>query len=355
MGGVGLAIPDSISIYFLNPASMAQVNLTRFQGDFLYERSSVDLQGGSGLFHDANVNSFRLAFPIKRGYVAAFGVQPYSRSEYEFYKSGSDSSKLYVENLNGSGGVSEFYLALAATLGPMRAGLTADFYFGSINRVWRVNFISDDLRNTEDKTHHQFSGVGLHFGQQAQLGKWKFGAAVGLPTSLTVKTELSTAAGFVSERSQSKLELPLWWAMGFGFAPNRHWVFGADWRTQRWSLVNPAAFFGTKGVDSYDLGLGFEVTPSFDALDGVVKRLSYRFGGAYRQLPYEEQTGNKIREWTASFGLGLPFGRGFNRIDLAVEAGKRGNLSTNVALENVLLVRASITGSERWFQRGSRR
>jgi hypothetical protein len=147
----------------------------------------------------------------------------------------------------------------------------------------------------------------------------------------------------------------MWWAMGFGFAPNRHWMFGADWRAQRWSLVNPESFFGEQGVDSYDLNFGFEVIPSFDALEGVFKRLSYRLGSAYRQLPYEEQTGNKIREWTASFGLGLPFGRGFNRIDLAVEVGKRGNLSTNVAQENILMVRAAITGSERWFQRGPRR
>jgi hypothetical protein len=103
MGGIGLAIPDSVSITFLIPLH-GVLTLTRFQGDFLYERSSIDLNRASGLFHDANVNSFSLAVPIKRGYVVAFGVQPYSRSEYEFYKSGNDSTKLYVENLKAAAG-----------------------------------------------------------------------------------------------------------------------------------------------------------------------------------------------------------------------------------------------------------
>jgi hypothetical protein len=355
MGGIGLAITDSVYAYFLNPATMARLNFTRIQGDVLYERARIELQGSSGQFHEANVNSFGFVIPVKRGYVFALGVQPYSRSEFEFNQSKNDSAASYVEILRGTGGLNELYLAFAATFGAVRAGLTTDFYFGRINRVWRVNFTSESLRNTEDVTNNHVSGIGLHFGVQTQPGKWRLGAAAGLPTRLSVGTELTTITGFISDTSESKLKLPLWWGVGVGYAPNRHWLLGADWRTQRWSTVKAEEFFGERGVDSYDLGFGIEVTPSFDALKSYFKRLSYRVGGAVRQLPYEEPAGKKIYERTASFGLGLPFSGGFNRIDLALEIGKRGSLSSNVAEENIVMLRAAIVGSERWFQRGPRR
>ncbi|MGH7601096.1 MAG: hypothetical protein ACREOI_32470 [bacterium] len=355
MGGIGLAMTDTVYTYFLNPATMGRLNLTRIHGDFLYERSNIDLPGTNGLFHDANINSFTLALPVKRGYAFALGVQPYSRSEFEFNQSKGDSAVSYVEIFRGTGGLNEFYLAFAATFGVVRAGLTADFYFGRINRIWRINFTSEALRNTEDVTNNHVTGVGLHVGAQTQLGKWSLGAAASLPTRLSVGTELTTITGFTSDTSESKLKLPMWWGLGLAYAPNRHWLLGADWRTQRWSTVKPEEFFGERGVDSFDLGFGIEATPSFDALDGFFKRLSYRVGGAFRQLPYEEPAGKKIQEWTATLGFGLPFTGGYNRIDLALEIGKRGSLSSNIAEEKIVMIRAAIVGSERWFQRGSRR
>jgi hypothetical protein len=355
MGGIGLAMTDTVYAYFLNPATMTRLNFTRIQGDFLYERASVNLPGSNGLFQDANVNSLSLAIPVKRGYVLAFGIQPYSRSEFEFNQSQGDSTDAYVEIFRGTGGVNEFYLSFAATFGAVRAGATFDFYFGRINRLWRVNFTSESLRNTEDETNNHVTGAGLHLGAQTQLGKWMLGAAAGLPAKLSVGTELTTATGFISETTDSKLKLPLWWGAGVGYAPNRHWVLGADWRTQRWSTVKAEELLGARAVDSYDFGFGLEATPSFDALNGYFKRVSYRAGAAFRQLPYEEPAGEKIHEWTATLGFGLPFSRGFNRIDLALEIGKRGSLSSNVAEENLVMVRAAIVGSERWFQRGPRR
>jgi len=354
MGGVGMAMSDSISFYFLNPASLTRINLSRIQGDFRYERASVDLSRHvTGLFSDASVNSLGLAIPIKAGHVMTFGVRPYSFSDFEFAQNQTDSS--YSESLRGTGGLSELYLGFAADLGAVRAGVTADFYFGRLNRIWRLNYVSGELRNSEDVRNRHFTGVGLHLGLQAQHGKWQLGTAAGLPARLNVKTELTTLGGFSGVIDKSKLRLPFWFGAGLGYAPNRHWLFGADYRTQRWSAVDPDEFFGDRGVDSHDINFGSEVIPSLDALDGYFKRISYRLGGAYRQLPYEEPAGKKVRELTVNLGLGLPFGRGYNRIDLALEIGKRGSLSSNLVKENIVMIHAAIVGSERWFQRSKRR
>jgi hypothetical protein len=353
MGGVGIALNDSISFYFLNPASLTPVNLTRIQGDFRYERASVNLvqSAVSGLFQDGGVNSLGLAIPITSGQVIAFGVRPYSFSNFQFTREDSAAT----ESLSSFGGISELYLGYARQLGAWRFGATADFYFGRLERIWRLNHASDEIRNSEDVVNRQVTGVGLHLGAQLQPGRWRFGSAIGLPARLNVTTELNTLPGFTGVISKSKLKLPFWWSAGFGYAPNRRWLFSADYRTQRWGSVQPEELLGDRGTNSFALSFGGEFIPSFDALEGYLKRVSYRFGGNYQQLPYEEPAGKKVRQLTVNFGLGLPFGRGYNRFDLAVELGKRGSLTDNLVKENIVMVHVGITGSERWFQRPKRR
>ena len=352
MGGVGIALNDSISFYFLNPASLTRINLTRIQGDFRYERASIDLGvGDNGLFSDGGVNSLGLAIPVKHGQVVAFGVRPYSFSDFQFLREDSTGT----ESLSSLGGISELYLGYARQLGAWRVGATADFYFGRLDRIWRLNHESSEIRNSEDILNRQVTGLGLHFGAQIQPGRWRLGSAVGLPTRLNVTTELNTLPGFTGVIGKSKLKLPFWWSAGLGYAPNRRWLLSADYRTQKWGSVEPAELLGDRGTDSFELSFGGEFIPSIDALSGYFKRVSYRFGGNIQQLPYEEPIGKSVKQMTVNFGLGLPFGRGYNRIDLAVELGKRGSLTDNLVKENIVLVHVGIIGSERWFQRPKRR
>jgi len=352
MGGVGIALNDSISFSFLNPAGLTRVNLTRIQGDFRYERAGVDLgRGDNGRFSNASVNSLGLAIPIKYGQAIAFGVRPYSYSDIQFIREDSTST----ESLRSLGGVSELYLGYARQLGAWRVGATVDFYFGRIDRIWRLNHESDEIRNSEDVINRQVTGVGLHLGAQIQPGRWRFGSAIGLPARLNVTTELNTLPGFTGVIGKSKLKLPFWWSAGFGYAPNRRWLLCADYRTQKWGSVQPAELLGDRGANSFELSFGGEFIPKFDALSGYLKRVSYRLGGNYQQLPYEEPLGKTVKQMTVNFGLGLPFGRGYNRFDLAVELGKRGSLTDNLVKENIVLVHVAIIGSERWFQRPKRR
>lgn len=352
MGGVGIALNDSISSYFLNPASLTRINFTRIQGDFRYERASIDLGvGDNGLFSDGGVSGLGLAIPVKLGQAIAFGVRPYSFSDFEFQREDSTAT----ESLSSLGGISELYLGYARQLGALRMGATVDFYFGRLDRIWRLNYNDSEIRNSEDVLNRQVTGLGLHLGAQMQPGRWRLGSAVGLPTRLNVTTELNTLPGFTGVIGKSKLKLPFWWSAGVGYAPNRHWLLSADYRTQKWGSVEPAELLGDRGVNSFELSFGGEFIPGFDMLSGYFKRVSYRLGGNYQQLPYAEPLGKNVKQMTVNFGLGLPFGRGYNRIDLAVELGKRGSLADNLVKENIVLLHVGIIGSERWFQRPKRR
>src|SRR5512145_726820 len=45
MGGTGIAISDSVTIFYLNPAALASVRTTHIQGAALYDRASTTLDG----------------------------------------------------------------------------------------------------------------------------------------------------------------------------------------------------------------------------------------------------------------------------------------------------------------------
>lgn len=354
MGGVSLAISDSVSIFFLNPATMASVTTTHIQGGFLYDRTSFSQQGAALSFQEANVNSVSLLLPIKRGYALAFGLQPYSRVDYSFSGTGATDSTNYVESLIGAGGVDNVYIALSGTVGQVRFGLASDFYFGLIERTWSVRFSNSLLSDTEDAVSTKVRGFGLHGGLQAQLGNWEVGAAAGAPVDLSSEISLHPSYDNKITLESRDLKLPAWYGVGLGYHPNQHWLVGAQWRRQQWGTVSSEKLLGAEGVNVNQFGLGIELIPSFDPLDGFFKKLQYRVGFNRNQLPYREVGGMELSEWMLTNGIGAPFNRGLSRIDFAVEFGQRGTDATGLARENVFRFSASVSGSERWFQRRRR-
>lgn len=355
MGGVSIAITDSVSIFYLNPATMATINTTHIQGEFLYDRADLTLGNSKAKFHDSNVNGLGILFPLQRGYIVAFGIQPYSQVDYEFSDEETSGTKLYTQSLLGSGGLDNFYLAFAGTIGRVRFGIAGDFYFGLVRRTWRVNFVDPNLVDSQDQNTTHFKGIGFHGGVQTTIKRWQLGAALGAPVNLNAETRIDHRFA-VSDPTPVTFDtkLPLWYGFGASYQAGPRWLFAAQYRAQQWSDLSNADLLGARGVDTYNLGMGMQFTPSFDRLQGNIGRIHYRVGATLGRLPYADVNGNTISEWTATAGFGLPFNRGDSRLDFAFEYGKRGG-GDNLVEEKIFRFSASVIGSERWFQRGKRR
>jgi opacity protein-like surface antigen len=359
MGNTSLALSDGLSVYQLNPASSASIQFTRFQTQFSVESADVKLNGGSGRFQDANFNSASLVLPVKRGYTVTLGIQAYSRVDFTMNQSGVDSNGTHEEIYSGNGGIDEAYLAFAGTIGKvdatkgLRYGVAADFYFGRLQRTWRVNFSNGSLAPSEDISGSYFLGAGFHAGLQWFHPRWQLGVAVRPPVDLDVETNVEYVFESESETINSKVRLPLWLGVGAGYRPSDKWHLAAEYRLQKWGGVPQDLDFGATLRDSRELGAGFEYTHSKNILDSYFKRISYRAGVTLGVLPYEDPVGESISEWLITTGLGLPFRLGSGRIDVAFEFGKRGDLASNTAEESIMRLSFSINGAERWFARNS--
>ncbi len=355
MGSVSIAITDSVSIFYLNPATMATINTTHIQGEFLYDRANLTLGATKAKFHDSNVSGLGILLPLQRGFAVAFGIQPYSQVDYEFSDTEEGGTKPHTQSLLGAGGLDNFYLAFAGTVGRVRFGVASDFYFGLVRRTWAVNFSDANYTDTEDQNSTHFKGIGFHGGLQTTIKRWQLGVALGAPVTLNAETRLDYRFT-VTEPTPITFDarLPLWYGFGASYQAGPKWLFATQYRTQQWSGINSTELLGAEGVDSYNLGLGLQFTPSFDRLRNNIGRIYYRLGATLNRLPYADVGGKNIAERTLSAGFGLPFNRGDSRLDFAVEYGKRGDAG-NLAEETIFRFSASVIGSERWFQRGGRR
>lgn len=361
MGNASLAVADGLSVYHLNPATLAGIALTRLQTEFAYETADVRVNDTTGRFRDATFNGMSLLLPVKKGYSLALGLEPYSRVAFTLNQLGTNANGGYEEIYSGSGGIDQAYLALAGTLGSPEAsppaaglhyGVVADFYFGRIQRSWRVNFNNGELQSTEDEVGAYYRGFGYHAGLQWFNPRWQLGCAVRPPVDLDVETRIEYLFGGKSEVIKTQATLPLWIGVGVGFQPNSKWQFAADYRVQRWRDVEPRKSLGATLTNSQQFGAGLEWVPSRNPLDNYLKRIAFRAGATFSRLPYQDPAGRDVAERVVTAGLGLPYRRGHSRLDVAIEYGKRGDLIDNPAEETIFRFSISASAAERWFVRG---
>jgi hypothetical protein len=81
--------------------------------------------------------------------------------------------------------------------------------------------------------------------------------------------------------------------------------------------------------------------------------MNYRAGVFYGQMNFLSN-GKPVNEYGLTAGLGLPIRQGISRIDVALQAGKRGDLKINGLSEMFFRLNFSVSANELWFVRDDR-
>jgi len=352
MGGAGIGVVDRFTLNAMNPAALNIGNITTVAVDFQYENVENKYSGNKITTRNGNASGFRFIVPLKAYLKMIMSLRPLAASRYVFQKRFSNDSVTYDRFVKGSGGLNAAGLGLQYIVMPgLAVGGVINFNFGSFNEEWKTEFSEPGYKNSDDKINSHLWGGGLQLGILYNPIK-NLGIGVTYQSSSNLRTNTQTEFGTEGTIESETIRLSYPSALGagvsFGFSKL---VLAADFFTQFWNKYTVA------GRDINNFGAfkrysgGIEYLNSRDPLAAYGKKISYRLGGYFAQLPFKDIAGNAVKEKFMSFGLGFPFQGNQGRVDTAVEIGTRGPSSQMNSQDIVIRISGSVTGGELWFQR----
>lgn len=354
-GGTGLSILDPNSINTLNPASMVVIPVTKFEAEFMHESTDIESQDVDGLSHYTNFNGVRFVVPIiVDKLVVGLGMRPLT---YNFLNA-SETAELstgnkYTREVENKGGLNQISFSIASGFKQRYyAGVNANFNFGKTEEIWRVIFVSDLFKNTDDRIVTKMWGGSVNVSFIAEIfDNLTFGAMYASEMPINVNNKIEYTIGETTETISSKISIPSMLGAGTSYTLKKRMRFSVDY------LYHPISKLTIDGGeianldDNHIISLGCEVLPLSGYLDSFYKKMNYRIGFSYATLGYYDDEGNNVSEYMMTVGFGLPYYGGFGRLDCGLAYGKRGNLQNNTFEETIYKVTLSVSGGEKWFVR----
>lgn len=176
MGGVGIATRNKRFINILNPASLTARDSLSFMADFglsesntIY-RQNLDgarLRSGNNTF---NIYDFVISFPIYRSSAFMVGITPFSDVGYDFSSVVTDqdiignTGNITYSNY-GEGSIYQLFAGGGVTFWRrFSVGAQLIYYFGSLDKVYNMNYSDDSFRSVNNGYNLLLRGVTGKFG-----------------------------------------------------------------------------------------------------------------------------------------------------------------------------------------------
>jgi hypothetical protein len=141
-------------------------------------------------------------------------------------------------------------------------------------------------------------------------------------------------------------------SFGVGLGETNKWMAGAEFTTQlsenidnRFNDVQNTSF-----EPAYQISLGGFYVPKFNSFNSYLSRVTYRAGFRYENTGLRIQN-ESITDFGTTFGLGLPLGGPFSKVNLGFEWGQRGTTNQNLVKENYYNLTVGFTINDKWFQK----
>jgi hypothetical protein len=368
MAGVGVSQPQYWYTNNQNPALLIYNTLSTFQVGIQGESQRIKNSETSEKHIGGNLNYLVTAFPIKpRKWGTSAGLMPYTSMNYKvrYLKSIEGSTLPSIGNEEGSGGITQLYWSNGVRIyKDLSLGVKLTYLFGNIDKIYKLQPSSNSngiISASEDKTIvKDFTlNVGASYSKDSLLGSYRlsFGAVYGLASNIRAKqynkvSNISTAGDTISAATLSMnnghLNLPSFITVGASISKGTKLVLGTEFTYQDWSSFSGVDNVNQNLKESWRLALGGEYTPDPTAVDGFLKRITYRVGVSREKCPFLVNN-NQVRDSGINFGFSFPTGR--SSIDLAFKVGKRGNKTENILEQNYFKVYFGITFNDQWFVR----
>ena len=370
MGGAAIASRYYKQINLANPASYNAIDSLGFMFELGINGRESKFKNDLGAtnFNDINFQYLAMNFRVNNHIAAAFGLKPFSDVGYDVRVNGEleDVGGTYT-HYYGVGTISTAFFGLAVKpIKNLSIGANLNYSFGMLNQNTEINFLGgSDFYLIQQYKSIRVNDFGFEFGTQVTIplstdkkiilgavleNKPKYKAYYSNITQKNLSYAGAVDEDTLSFTAEEKgfIEIPVTFGIGISYVKVNKLEVNADYFHQAWGS---AKFFGEKSTFLTDLNkfaIGAEWIPDKFSIRSYLSRVSYRFGGSYKQtyLIFNDQ---HINDYGITFGVGLPIYRSNSTIDVAVEFGRRGTTENNLVLENYTRLNVSINLYDLWF------
>jgi hypothetical protein len=376
MAGVGVSQPQYWFVNNQNPALLVYNSFATFQVGVLGESRTIKGNAGSEKFRGGNMNYLLTSFALKPGkWVTSLGLMPYSSVNYSIRSiipvEGKENENQIITE-EGSGGFTQLYWSNGVRINQnFSIGLKTSYLFGAIDKIYKLQKEVNDgsfdrVSAPQSKTvakDFNFSLGGSYIKDSLWNKDYRvsIGAVYEFATDINANlinkvSDLSLAGDTITStetKTSGSLNLPSSITAGVSFSKGVKWSVGTQFTYQDWS-----SFSNLKSPDYpvtdeelsklWRVAIGGEYTPDPSAIEGFLKRITYRIGVSTERCPYLVND-NPVKDTGINFGFSFPSGR--SSIDLGFKFGTRGDVNDNILEERYFKVFFGITFNDQWFIR----
>ena len=143
------------------------------------------------------------------------------------------------------------------------------------------------------------------------------------------------------------LNLPQNIRIGFSYQEGNKILFLTDYNLFNWS--NYKLFNENDNlINSSNFSLGVQYTPKYNSVTQYYKRIEYRIGCSFGNLPLEFEN-TTLPDKSISLGFGLPYKKSRTKYDLSLILGERGTTDNNLIKEQYVKLGLTISYDGIWF------
>lgn len=369
LGGIGTSLNSSKYVNTVNPASIFNIEFTRFGGGLISNSHNIDDGLNSALYSKVLFSGFHLALPVEKDLGIGFmlGMEPYSTVNYSIENSVDDTFGQYTELFEGSGGISKIFIGISYVLpGEIPFGITFDYYTGNIKYNSYFNY-ADSLGYLDSRftNESKYKGLGTTLGLQSPdlaeifdlegFSNFRLGAfyEIHFPMNTDSLFYAQTSVGSNTLESDNfKTDIPAKLGVGLSFTLQNKYIFLFDYLNQPWSNYEKNGFKSPYLRNLSRYSLGFEYGDQSKRFASFWELIKYRCGLSYEQSQYEVN-GEGIDQFGIHAGFSFPLGLS-NSVDIGFMYGIRGKTDNNLLKENILQASFSLNFGELWFIRQDR-
>jgi long-subunit fatty acid transport protein len=365
MAGLSAGWQDPFQLNVLNPASLASLQSTAFEGGLYARRTTLQSNGNSDFNWSGNLQYLALGFTLRNvinktldrqsddwNAGMSFALVPLSQVGYDIrlVDLNSPGVEISTNTLKGSGGTTRLRWGTGFRYKQLSVGIDAGFLFGKLINSRLVNFDSlEGSLDTEFQDDVSFRGttwtLGAQYafefkelnkkGEKVPSGKRiVLGAYASNEKDISVEGTRFTRrylSSIVSDTLLSEVAvagtatLPASFTMGVHYQNLNKVNLGVEygftgWSSYRNNLKEDAL------TDSYFLAVGGEFTPNFNSYNNYWERVRYRAGFRIGTDP-RTIDGQQIKGYSFSVGAGFPIvlpRQQVSFVNTSVELGRSG-------------------------------